>query len=243
MHKLLKNALAGTAIATCALLTLQQPGVANALTLRAFGASVSVLGVTLAQVPVSDVNNPNGSVSNTTADGILSAGTLSTAVSIDPVTGTETATATAQTLALTFLAASVSAGSITVQCTAVVGQTPTATTNALNGVISGPLGIPTINIPANPAPNTSFGIPGIATIVVNEQISNPDGSLTVNGLHVTVPGPTGGDIIVTSATCGPAAAPVPMLSGSGLLTAGGLAVIGIGGVRGLRRRRQAKLLV
>jgi hypothetical protein len=242
MHKLLKNALAGTAIATCALLTLQQPGVANALTLRAFGASVSALGVTLAQVPVSDVNNPNGSVSNVTADGVLSAGTLSTAVSIDPNTGTETATATAQTLLLNFLAASISAGAITVQCTAVVGQTPTGTTTVLNGVITGPLGIPTINIPANPAPNTSFGIPGIATIVVNEQISNPDGSLTVNGLHVTVLGPTGGDIIVTSATCGPAEAPIPLVSGPGLLTAGGLAVLGIGGAR-LRRRRRARLLV
>jgi hypothetical protein len=32
----------------------------------------------------------------------------------------------------------------------------------VNGLITGPLGIPTINIPANPAPNTTYGIPGIA---------------------------------------------------------------------------------
>jgi hypothetical protein len=241
MLKFTKKALAVTALASAALLSLQQPGMATAATLRAFGASVNVLGTTLVEIPVSDVNNPNGQVTNISADGILSAGTLTTAVSIDPVTGAETATASAQGLTLNFLAASVTAGAINAQCTAVVGQAPTGSTFVLNGVIMGPLGIPTINIPANPAPNTTFNLIGIASIVVNEQISNPDGSLTVNGLHVTVLGPSGGNIIVSSATCGPAEAPVPMVSAPGALTAGGLAMAGFVGVRNWRRRRYGRV--
>jgi hypothetical protein len=237
MLKLTKKALAAVAVTSATVLTLQQPGVASAATLRAFGVRVNALGVTLAETPVSDVNSPNNTASNITAGSLLSAGTLATSVSIDPVTGTENATATVQGLTLNFLAASITAGAVNVQCTAVVGQTPTGSTTVVNGVITGPLGIPTITIPANPAPNTSFGIPGIATIVVNEQISNPDGSLTVNGLHLTILGPTGGDVVVSSATCGPAAVPVPMVSAPGALTAGGLAMLGFAGFRGWRRLR------
>lgn len=238
MLKLTKKALAAVALAGAGVLFLQQPGVANTATLRAFGASVNALGQTLAETPVSTVLNPNASVSNITADGVLSAGTLTTSVTLDPVTGAETATATAQTVALNFLLASVTAGAITAQCSAVVGSPPTGSTTIANGLILGPLGVPTINLPPAPAANTSFGIPGIATIVVNEQIPNSDGSLTVNGLHVTVLGATGGDIIVSSATCGPAAIPVPMISMPGAVTAGGLMAVGLVGARGWRMARR-----
>jgi hypothetical protein len=59
----------------------------------------------------------------------------------------------------------------------------------------------------------------------------------VNGLHLTILGPTGGDVIVSSATCGPAVEPIPMVSGPGALAAGGLAMLGFIGVRGWRRVR------
>jgi hypothetical protein len=238
MVKLAKSALATVALASAGVLTLAQPGAATAATLKSFGVSVSALGITLAQTPVSTVASPNNTALNVTAGSLLSAGALATSVSIDPVTGTENASATTQNLTLSFLAASITAGAINAQCTAVVGQTPTGSTAVTSGVITGPLGIPTINIPSNPAPNTSFGIPGIANIVVNEQVNNPDGSLTVNGLHLAILGPNGGDVIVSSATCGPAQAPVPMVSGAGALAAGGLATVGFAGVRGWRRRRR-----
>jgi hypothetical protein len=237
MLNLTRKALASVALASAGLLCLQQPGVASAATLRAFGVSVSALGITLAETPVSTVGSPNNVAVNVTAGSLLSAGTLATSVSINPVNGTENATANVQGLTLNFLAASIAADAINAQCNAVVGQTPTGTTTFTNGVITGPLGIPTINIPPNPAPNTSFGIPGIANIIVNEQINNPDGSLTVNGLHLVILGPTGGDVIVASATCGPAEAPVPMVSSEGALTAGGIAVLAFLGSRGWRRLR------
>src|SRR5690242_10773102 len=110
MRKLTKNALAVTALPTAGLMSLQQPGIANAATLRAFGASVSALGVTLAETPVSDINSPSNTVTNVTADGLLSANTLSTSVSIDPNTGTENAQATTQGLTLNFLASAITAG-------------------------------------------------------------------------------------------------------------------------------------
>jgi hypothetical protein len=237
MLKFTRNALAAVALASCGVLTVAQPGVADSLTLRAFGVSVSALGITLAETPVSNVASPTNVVTNISAGSLLTAGTLATSVTIDPNTGTETASAAVQGLALNFLLASINAGAISAQCTAVVGQTPTGSTGFVNAVITGPLGIPTITIPANPAPNTTFGIPGIASIVVNEQIANPDGSLTVNGLHLTILGPTGGDVIVSSATCGPAVAPVPMFSGPGGLAAGGIVMLGFLGVRGWRRVR------
>lgn len=235
MLKLARKALATVALTSAGLLALQQPGVANATTLQAYGVSVNALGVTLAETPVSTVSSPNNTVANVTAGSLLSAGSLATSVSIDPTNGTETASASTQNLGLTFLGSGITAGAIASQCTAAVGQTPTGSATFANGVIKGPLGIPTINIPVNPAPNTTFGIPGVANIIVNEQISNPDGSLTVNALHLSILGANGGTVIIASSTCGPAEAPVPMISAPGALTAGGLAMLGLVGVRSWRR--------
>lgn len=243
MLKLARKALVTAALSSAGLLTLAQPGVANAATLRAYGVSVNALGVTLAETPVSTVASPNNTAVNISAGSLLSAGSLSTSVSIDPNNGNETASASTQNVGLSFLGAGITGGAIASQCTAVVGQTPTGMSTFANAVIKGPLGIPTITIPSNPAPNTTFGIPGIANIVVNEQIMNPDGSLTVNALHVSILGSTGGNVIVSSSTCGPAEAPVPMVSAPGALTAGGLAALGLVGFRGGRRffgrRREA----
>jgi hypothetical protein len=238
MRKLTRKTLVATALASAGVLFLQQPGVASPATLRAFGVSVNALGLTLAETPVATVANPNATLVNVSVDGLLNSGTLATSVAIDPDTGTETASASVENADVTFLAASVTAGVLQAQCTAVVGQTPTGAVSIVNGAISGPLGIPTINLASSPAPNSTFGIPGIATIVANEQIVNGDGSLTVNALHVTILGPNGGDVILSSATCGPAAAPVPMISAQGALAAGGLVVLGFAGVRGWRMTRR-----
>lgn len=65
---------------------------------------------------------------------------------------------------------------------------------------------------------------------VHDPLNNPDGSLTVNALHVKFIGGTGGDVILSSATCGPASLPVPMISVAGGVAAGGLTVLGLAGV-------------
>lgn len=76
-------------------------------------------------------------------------------------------------------------------------------------------------LPASPPPNTVIAVPPgpapLVSIVLNEQIVNPDGSLTVNAIHIKVNAPVAsGDVIISSATCGPAAPPIPMASGAGL---------------------------
>ena len=59
-------------------------------------------------------------------------------------------------------------------------------------------------------PNLTIGVPGVLSIVANEQIHHSDGSLTVNALHIKLlgSGPLGalgsGDIVLASSTCGPA---------------------------------------
>ena len=65
-----------------------------------------------------------------------------------------------------------------------------------------------VNIPTNPAPNTSFN-GTIETVgdnfqaIFNEQVTNPDGSLTVTAYHLRLLGPTAvGDLYVGQVTCG-----------------------------------------
>ena len=105
-------------------------------------------------------------------------------------------------------------------------------------------------VPAAPAANTelkvAIGAVNVATIILNEQTKNPDGSLTVNAVHVKLAGDAlgalgSGDVIVSSATCGPAAPPVPLASGAGLWL--GLGLLGAAGIPAgfwLIRRRTAK---
>ncbi|SDY65650.1 hypothetical protein SAMN05421504_106279 [Amycolatopsis xylanica] len=105
-------------------------------------------------------------------------------------------------------------------------------------------------IPVTPAANTTLkvglGDINVATVILNEQIKNKDGSLTVNALHVKLLGaalqPLGsGDVIVSSATCGPAGLPMPLASGAGLWIAFGvLGAIAVPiGTRITRNRRRA----
>jgi len=79
----------------------------------------------------------------------------------------------------------------------------------------------------NPAPNSTVDIKlpvigNVARLTLNEQIHNPDGSLTVNAVHLHLLGGHGvgalgdGDVIISSATCGPAGLPMPVASGAGL---------------------------
>ncbi len=103
------------------------------------------------------------------------------------------------------------------------------------------LQLPGVSVPVNPAPNTTINLP-LVSIVFNEQIENPDGSLTVNAIHIKLNALVGtGDVVLASATCGPAAPPVPLASGPGLwigLGLLGLAAIPVGGMV-IRKRRAA----
>jgi hypothetical protein len=52
-------------------------------------------------------------------------------------------------------------------------------------------------------PNTAVGVPGVASVILNKQTTNDDGSLTVTAISITVDGVQTLDI--ASATCAPAA--------------------------------------
>jgi hypothetical protein len=98
-------------------------------------------------------------------------------------------------------------------------------------------------VPANPAPNTTVeghievnGQQDRWRYVFNEQITNPDGSITVNAAHEYILGPTAkGDLFIGQARCsktagtssGPAAAGAPTTT-----KAGGTAAAGSGGQSG-----------
>ncbi len=77
------------------------------------------------------------------------------------------------------------------------------------------LPVETEPIPANPPPNytrsgTIDHVGDSYSVVFNEQIINPDGSLTVNAVHMRLLGPTAvGDLIIGSVTCGITTVGVP----------------------------------
>jgi hypothetical protein len=53
-----------------------------------------------------------------------------------------------------------------------------------------------ITLNANAAPNTTVSIPGIATVVLNQQTTDSNGVLTVNAVHITLLGGAGANVIV-----------------------------------------------
>ncbi|GLY41320.1 hypothetical protein Amsp01_073430 [Amycolatopsis sp. NBRC 101858] len=183
-------------------------------------------------------------VASATAAGILTAGVITAEAKRDDNSGAVTAKATTADVGLPLLKAAlgnVGVKSVEAVCTAT--QEGVKGSSTLADAKLGSIGA----VDANPAPNTqikvAIGVVNVATIILNEQIKNDDGSLTVNALHVKLLGGVvgalgSGDVIVSSATCGPAAPPMPLASGAGLWIGLGLlgAIAVPVGTRILRRR-------
>ncbi|MFE9746301.1 choice-of-anchor P family protein [Saccharothrix saharensis] len=172
---------------------------------------------------------------------VLRTGVLDTSASRDDKTGGVGSWASTADVRLDLLAkvtGGLSAELVEAECAAtqkgVLGKAK------LVGLDLGRLG----EVGSEPAPNTAVTADllgaDVARVVLNEQVRNGDGSLTVNALHVTLlGGPLGsGDLVVSSATCGPAGLPIPMASGAGLwIGLGLLALFGVPvGASALRRR-------
>lgn len=141
--------------------------------------------------------------------------------------------------------ATLEADVILAQCTASSTDDPVGSATILNAQIF-LLGAPLpIDITPTGAPNQGpINVPGVGTVFLNEQTPNPDGSLTVNALHITLlPNLLGvelADIVIGSVTCGPnAVGPVVSIFAGPALPAAatGAAVVGVTYFR--RRRRQA----
>jgi hypothetical protein len=73
----------------------------------------------------------------------------------------------------------------------------------------------TVTVPGSPPPNDTYTgtldhVGDSFRIVFNEQVANPDGSLTVNAAHMYLLGPTArGDLVIGQSVCGVTAAGAP----------------------------------
>ncbi len=236
------------AVVACTVLLEAGAAMAAAGDGSAYGVDVDVTLVGSPAVHIGPLaaSNTNGPTTNTlatvTAPGILTTGVITTSATRDTTTGAVTAKASTANVGLPLLnipLGTVKAQAIEADCTA-TQQGVTGSSTFLNATL-GSLGA----VAATPAPNTTLAVNvatvHIATIILNEQIHNPDGSLTVNALHVKLLGGVlgslgSGDVIVSSVTCGPAGLPVPLASGAGMWIAFGLlgafaVPVGVGVVR------------
>lgn len=197
--------------------------------------NVTLLGQPAVVVPPIAVANtlPAGPEDNGVASvgvpGILSTGVITTHAHRDDLTGVVDAFAETANVNIPLFALNpITATAIRADCLATQQGNSGSTT--LTNINLGALGV----VAANPAPNTTINVNvlgiQIAQLIFNEQINNPDGSLTVNALHIVLIGGVlgsigSGDVIVSQATCGPAAPPIPLASGAGLWI--GLGLLGL----------------
>ncbi|OLR89466.1 choice-of-anchor P family protein [Actinokineospora bangkokensis] len=204
--------------------------------------TVTLLGVPAVTIPpqaATSTDGPNtAQLAGLGFPGVLNAGLVSSASTRDDSTGVVHSEATLAGVGLTL-------GNLgTIQAIDVVCDATQA--GITGGTTLAGVAIAGVNVPVNPAPNTVIAVPpgplALVSLTFNEQIANPDGSLTTNGLHVRLLPLLGtGDLVLGSATCGPAAAPVPLASGAGLWI--GLGLLGAlalpVGLHAVRRRTAA----
>jgi hypothetical protein len=206
----IRRGLAVTAVAGLGVLAAA-PGALASTTLNAYGAKLTLAGGVgnIGPLPLANLGTPTNSLPSINLTPLGSVGTLTASVTQDTAAGTESSTDSTGTIALLGVG-----GASLASATAI-----SATCNA-----------------------TSTGMTGSSTFL-NQQTTNPDGSLTVNAFHLTLgnfPGlPSGADLIIASATCGPApAAGTPLAEGAGLyIGLGLLGAIGISVVYVRNRRR------
>lgn len=206
-------------------------------TVNAYGASITLpLGLRFRPAPQAEPGNPAAEIASVNV-GTVSTGAVAVEVEQKTAVGTESARASVDSLNAALLGVGFTAGSVRAECTAVAGQPTTGSTTLADAKVLG------TTLDSSPAAGTTFLFPPLLPLVevrLNEQIPNADGSLTVHGLRVRALSGDG-DVILSSATCGPATldAPsdAPLASGAGLYLALGLAAAG-GGAMLLRRRRR-----
>jgi hypothetical protein len=234
--------LAGAAPASAA------PGDASA---RGAKLTVTLLGGPAVNAGPFAAADANGQPQNTFAGvdltGVLRTGVINASASRDESSGgvrSRASTADVRVDLLSKVTGKISAELVEAECTAT--QKGLAGRSKLTGVNLGKLG----QVNADPAPNTVLNVElagvKIAEVVFNEQLKNSDGSLTVNAVHIRllqgVLGSIGtGDVIISSATCGPAGLPIPMASGAGLWIGLGLLGAAAAPVAFLALRRRASL--
>lgn len=246
--------LAGV-IAIAALLVGAAPASAAPGDASAYGArlNVTLLGNPAVNAEPFAAANANGPVQNTflgvDLTGILKTGVINASASRDEKSGgvySRASTADVRVDLLSKVTGKISAELVEAECQAT--QKGLTGKSKLAGVHLGKLG----QVNADPAPNTKLDVElagiKIAEVIFNEQVKNNDGSLTVNAIHIKLlQGKLGsigtGDVIISSATCGPAGLPIPMASGAGLWIGLGLLGAAAAPVAFVALRRRASFSV
>jgi hypothetical protein len=180
----------------------------------------------------SPVTIANANITNLLTTGVATA-------TADGTSASETVNDIAVTLSLL---ASLGADSVTSSCSFDTNTAQvTGTAGITNGAVTTPL--TTINLAANPAPNTVIGVPGIANITLNKQTTAGDGTLTVTAISIQLLGSTQTLDLATSVCNAADLAPVPILPGKALQAlAAGLGVLVLAGLAyQLSRRRRAAI--
>lgn len=244
--------LAGV-VAIAALLAGAAPASAAPGDASAYGAklNVTLLGNPAVNAEPFAAANANGPTQNTFAGvdltGILKTGVINASASRDDKSGgvySRASTADVRVDLLSKVTGKISAELVEAECQAT--QKGLTGKSKLAGVNLGKLG----EVNADPAANTVVDVQlagiKIAEVIFNEQIKNNDGSLTVNAIHIKLlQGKLGsigtGDVIISSATCGPAGLPIPMASGAGLWIGLGLLGVVAAPVAFVALRRRASL--
>jgi hypothetical protein len=214
---------------------------------NAFVVSAGAIGNLVAVPPTPNSSYPGPPTGTQTVVGlsvgpIATDATLTATTSGDPSTGDASASATVEQLGVTLPGATVALTGINSTCTATPAGATGSGIIASGKVTLAGIGLLPITLKANAAPNTGVTIPGIASVVLNQQSTDANGVLTVNAVHITLLGGAGADVIIGHAQCGGAPAvntnPTPMISAPVAAGAGATAVVG--GVVMLRRRNRGK---
>ena len=166
-------------------------------------------------------------------------GLLTTGVITDTADATDASSTIANVSATLATLTSLTADAVGSSCTFNTNTDQVGgTTTIANGVINTPLS--TITLAANPAKNTTVGVPGVATVVLNAQTTAGDGTLTVTAIQVTLLGTTQTLNLGVSVCNAADLAPVPVLPGKTMpVTLGAVGLLGLAGAGlQLRRRRQ-----
>jgi len=218
VRNLLRRALTVGLLAGLGTMTVAPAALAST-TVEAYGIQATGL-VAITRQPDATLSTPSPSnVATASVLGLLTAATLHAAVTQGASSETATATVASVTAAIGSLVG-LNTQAITTTCTASDGETTTGAVNIVNLT----LGSTTLN--GNISPNTNISIPGVATVIVNEQTpaSPGTGDLVVNAIHITLLGENTQDVIIGHAECGPAPSSTgaPLASGTGLRTGLGL---------------------
>jgi len=204
------------------------------------GYAASATGLISAD-PIGLASYPTGNSPVTVVNANI-AGLLTTGVVTDTADGADASSNIANVAVTLSALASLGATAVSSSCTFDTTTGDVSGTASITGGGVTVLGLPTITLAADPAPNTSVSVPGIATITLNRQVTAADGTLEVDAVYVALLGTTQ-TLTIGASICNAATlAPVSILPGIAKpIGLGSLAVLmlGGGGYALTRRRRVA----